>query len=119
MNTQVKEAARQILGDVSDIQTIMGNSCGVGNKLSSIRQKAAFLYERGDSMEKIISWYRHDTHMALSMLGDAITRYHSASGHDNDAALININRLAEIVIQRSNVYLDRKARAIKEGSDVC
>jgi len=118
MNTQVKEAARQILGQVSDIQAILGGEDEVALKLAAIRKKAAFLYEGGGPAEQIIAGYRNDVLVTQSVLMDSLGHVNFEKSVISDADMIQLSHLAELLISRTSVYLERKGRAIEEGSHV-
>jgi|GEM_PF-2506681 len=121
---QTQEAARQILGDISDIQAVVSMSGldEVNVKLSAIREKAAFIFEGKKGPENVIAGYEHDADMAMALLGQKINLYlalHDDGIHIPDADRLLILRLAEVFVSRNRVYFNRKGRFIKEGSDVC
>lgn len=115
MNTQVKETARQILGQVSDIQAELSvsGSDELNLKLAAIREKAAFLFEGETGPEKIIAGYEQDADQAMNMLGEKIKIFFirlDSGSWDLDADRLQIQRLAELCVQRNRVYFERKAR---------
>jgi hypothetical protein len=117
MNTQTQEAARQILGQVSDIQAVV-SMCGmpeVNLKLTAIREKAAFLLEDHKTPEQIIEGYAGEASDALIMLGSMITENGHSSAAMADDNLLQLVRVAEVFVQRSRVYFNRKQRHIQEG----
>ncbi len=117
-NTQIKETARQILGQISDIQGVlsMSGSNELNIKLADIREKAALMFEGGDGVEKIITGYRCEAHDSLIMLGEHMEQHHDGRVFMNDAELMRLVRLAEIFVKRSRVYVERKARYIVEAN---
>ena len=112
---QTQEAARQILGNVSDIQAVV-SMCGlneVNGKLSAIREKAAFIFEGKKGPEKIIAGYETDANQSMTMLRDKLDEFlvvQAGGGHVTDADRLLILRLAEIFVQRNRVYFDRRNR---------
>ncbi|MBL4901074.1 hypothetical protein JYT85_01465 [Desulfocapsa sp. AH-315-G09] len=121
MNTQVKEAARQILGNISDIQEVlcMGGSDELNLKISAIRERAAFLFEGGQGTRQIIDGYQEEAQSSFTMLIEEASIHLGENNTMNDVELLHACRLAEIFVRRAHVYFDRKARAIMEGSDAC
>ncbi len=108
---QTQEAARQILGNVSDIQAVV-SLCGltdVNVKLAAIREKASFLYEGKKGPEKIIAGYENDADQTMAMLGMKIEMFLSTKSRRYEDRL-QIQRLAELVVQRNRVYFDRRTR---------
>jgi hypothetical protein len=118
MSNQIQEAARQILGDVSDIQAelSMTGSAAMNIRLAAIREKAAFLYEGNKGVETIIGGYEQAARTSLMLLSDEIWQ---VVEDVDDAKLIRVSHLCEAFLSRCQVYFERKSRAIKEGSDVC
>ena len=112
MNNQVQETARQILGQLSDIQAVVSTtgSNEVNIKLADIREKAAFLLEGKKGPEQIVAGYRGAAQDSLVMLGEAVEQHYGAHAIMDDADLLLAMRLAEIFISRSRVYFERKAR---------
>lgn len=117
---QIKEAARQILGQVSDIQAVT-SLCGLGDvnlKLADIREKAAFLLEDHGTPEQILCGYNHDATAALAMFGEELVGRKLVCDTVDDVDLGQLVRMAEIFVRRTHVYFDRKTRAMMEESDV-
>ncbi len=111
MTTQTQEAARQILGAVSDTHAVT-SLCGlpeVNVKLAAIREKASFLLEGNMAAEKIVQNYEHDADMSIALLGEKINEL---SGCDSieDGDRLQVIRLAEVLLQRNRVYFDRRTR---------
>lgn len=112
---QTQEAARQILGNVSDIQAVV-SLCGlteVSVKLAAIREKASFLYEGDKEANKIMEGYEHDADQAMTLLGEKINEVSilPVCGDDiTDSDRLLLLRMSEIFIQRTRVYFDRRTR---------
>lgn len=112
---QTQEAARQILGNVSDIHAVV-SMCGlpeVNSKLAAIREKAAWLYEGDKGPQKVMEGYETDADQAMTMLVNKIDEFvvvRNGGGHVTDADRLLILRLAEIFVQRNRVYFDRRNR---------
>ena len=112
MCNQTKEAARQILGELSDMQAVisMSGSNELNLKLAAIREKAAFLLEGGKGPEQIVASYRNEAQDSLIFLGELIELHYGARNIMDDADLLQALRLAEIFVTRMRVYFDRKRR---------
>lgn len=112
MSNQIQEAARQILGQVSDIQAVVSTTCPneVNLKLADIREKAALLLEGRRGPEQVVAGYRGDAQDSLIMLGEKIELHSGIRITMDDMDLLQMVRMAEIFIQRSRVYFERKAR---------
>lgn len=112
MCNQVKEAARQILGQVSDMQEVlsMSGSSELNLQLAAIREKAAFLLEGGKGPEQIVAGYRNEAQDSLVSLGQVIELHYGGHNLMDDADLLQALRLAEIFISRMRVYYERKKR---------
>lgn len=118
---QTQEAARQILGHVSDIQAItsMSGMTDVNLKLAEIRDKAAVLYgEPGRNGREIVEGYKAAADDAMMMLGELIESFSHRIETDlfplRDADRSQIMRVAELFVSRSRVYFDRKTRFLAE-----
>lgn len=112
MNSQIQEAARQILGQVSDIQAVvsMTGLTDVNDKLADIREKAAWLFEGNNGRLKVMADYMNDAHQSLIMLGGMI--HERGHGHTemDKADLLQLIRMAEIFVNRGRIYLNSKER---------
>lgn len=120
MNTHIQETARQILGEVSDIQAELSfsGSAEMNLKLAAIREKAAFLLEGDKGVEKIIIGYQIEAQDSLLMLAEEIRQYCDGGKTMNDTGLIKASLMCGVFFTRCNVYLNRKARAMVEETDV-
>lgn len=121
---QTREAARQILGNVSDIQAVV-SMCGlvdVNGKLAAIREKAAFIFEGKKGSEKIIAGYEGDADLAMTMLTSKIDEYLVArdnGDHVTDADRLMLLRLAELFVSKTRVYFERRVHhGVVVGTEV-
>lgn len=114
MENQVKEAARQILGIVSDIQasTSMLGLVEVTSKLADIREKAAWIYEGDKGARKVVEGYQNDADQSLAMLTHKAGLFlaEKKAGLATDADRLQIQCLVELVAQRNRVYFERRNR---------
>ncbi len=125
MEAQTKEAARQILGHIGEIQAKMGpyGVAGVNQQLIKIRKKAAALYEGDQTPEKIIDGYRGDTDTAFYLLYARLIEFFNnqsrtgASSPRQDADRLHLVRMMEVSISRARVYFERKTRCDYLGEE--
>lgn len=116
MKSQVEEAVRQILDDVSDIQatTIICGLPEANSRLADIREKAASIFEGNKGAHTIVAEYESDADKAMVLLTEAIYSFLSPATpreKRTDADRLLILRLAELVVQRNRVYFEHRKRS--------
>ena len=117
MMNQQTEAARQILGCVSDIQAVV-SMCGldeVNLKLASIREKAAFIYEGAQGPVKILAGYEGDVRASMHQLGVLYRDHAERIDVLETDDLVQLMRISEIFVTRARVCLDRRGRMAEMG----
>lgn len=107
-----RDAARQILGHVSDIQAVVG-LCGmpsVSEGLAQIRSQAAWIMATDGAVEKILSGYEYEAQAGIQDLVEKIGECGGGLVPMDNAEISEVLLLAEVCVGRLIVCRDRRGR---------